>query len=402
MYTDETAVVCIDGVCYLLDTDVTCYHCGQVTLEYEAVDGKAYCEECYGALFTTCDDCDTVISRDDARTVGQQTYCDECFNEHFTTCDDCGCVVNLDYAFNIDGSSYCESCYSEIQTTCCNCGATISREEARSNDNDNDYCESCYPGDDSQTWSTGRFVPGHVYSEIGSHRKFGVELETSSCPDHSDLEGNTCFGCKEDGSITGKEFVSPPLSSDKGLAAIRHFCNLASEFEVDKACGYHVHFDITRECTANLKAIAEAYHVTYPLWASFVPRSRRTNHYCKRHDWSDFDDVITPDDFKEKIGCTDRYVWCNLSAYNKHGTVEIRLHSATLDPEKIVNWVRVHARFIDWAVKHTIREIRAYFQGTQEEQFVRLAAIWRDDELTDFYRHRIARFGTERALEEIC
>ena len=103
-------------------------------------------------------------------------------------------------------------------------------------------------------WEFRVFPPVGNFVEIGSRRRFGVELETSKCPDHEDIRDDTCFGCKEDGSIDGKEFISPPLSSDRGLEAIRHFCEVAQKFEVDKKCGFHLHLDMTGESVESVKS----------------------------------------------------------------------------------------------------------------------------------------------------
>ena len=435
------AIVRIDGQEYVTDTDTQCADCGFYFREFgvtraadgqdycagcypkrfalcdncgeetprdesKTVDGESYCATCYDEKFTKCESCGEVIARDDAHCYNGDVYCETCYDEHFTICSACSETIPQDESHNSDcGDVYCETCYSEAYTSCDSCGDEISRDDALYTDN-GCYCQGCYPeeGEDKTEWDMGHFSPSQVHTEIKSRRKFGVELETSSCPDHGSLEGRTLFGCKEDGSISGMEFVSPALSSDKGLGIIRDFCRLAERngFQVNKDCGFHAHFDVSRECVANLKSIALAYHLTYDLWSSFVPRDRRGNNYCKRHDWDprEFDDLLTRDDYRAKIGCLDRYVWCNVSAYYRHGTVEIRLHSATLDPEKIVNWVKAHARFIDWAVKHTAHEIKSYFAGDFAERFQALAEIWRDAELTEFYRNRARKFGTHyRALQ---
>jgi formylmethanofuran dehydrogenase subunit E len=440
----ESAIVYIDGTPYYLDTDSQCSDCGFYYQESRirrvdgadycpaclaerftectecgefiprddaiSVDGEDYCESCHDERFATCANCRKTVARDDDahfvdRRRGGGWYCGDCFNEHFATCCACDEVIPQEESHTVNGDTYCDNCYCEHYTSCESCGEEIACDDAFYSDN-GVYCTDCAPDgeNDGAQWDMGAFSPSRVFREMKSHRRYGVELETSSCPDHGSLEGRTLFGCKDDGSIKGMEFVSPALSSDKGLGEIREFCRLAERngFKVDKNCGYHAHFDISREPAANIKAILVAYHATYALWASMVPPDRRRNHHCKCHDWqpSEFDDVLTQADFRSKVGCIDRYQWCNVSAYYRHGTVEIRLHSATLDAEKICNWVKAHARFIDWAVKHTPWEIRNRFQGSPSEQFQALAEIWDDTGLADFYRRRAEKFGTcYRALQ---
>jgi hypothetical protein len=228
-------------------------------------------------------------------------------------------------------------------------------------------------------------------------------LETSECERYQELQGETYFGAKDDASITGKEFISPILSSDKGLEAIREFCRMARRFEVDEKCGFHLHVDLGKEDISGLRRVALAYRLTEKLWAKFVPESRRGNHYCQplayapsrlgrvetREDWDNF-----------LCDCGDRYKWANWQAYYAHRTVEIRLHTSTLDPEKICNWVKAHLRFVDWAIAHDETEIRESLTHYElDAQFGALAEIWADPALADFYARRAAKFGYSFAKE---
>ena len=219
-------------------------------------------------------------------------------------------------------------------------------------------------------------------------------METSECPDCEDLQGNTCFGCKEDGSIDGKEFVSPVLSSDAGLEAIEDFCRQAERFAVDSKCGFHLHLDVGACTTAELKRVVLAYLLTEKLWHAFVPKMRRDNQYCKP---LGFDaDAIDNTDGRYEVSrlSADRYRWCNVWAISAHSTIEIRLHSATLEAEKICNWVKVHTRFVDWATRAADRQIAALDGLDLAEQFAQLRAIV-GRELADFYLVPARKFGTE-------
>jgi hypothetical protein len=222
-------------------------------------------------------------------------------------------------------------------------------------------------------------------------------LETASCDHYGELRGKTVFGCKDDGSIDGKEFVSPILSSDAGLEAIDTFCDLAArhEFAVDKKCGFHAHFDLGEESIDALRRIARAYLKTQNLWLRFASESRRENHYCQHIDWDSetIDRQETTGDFYNFAQNLDRYQWCNFAAYAEHSTVEIRLHTSTLDEDKISNWVKAHARFIDWAVSATDEEIDG-LPSNLSAQFDMLCEIWADESLAVFYRRRAKKFGT--------
>jgi hypothetical protein len=292
------------------------------------------------------------------------------------------------------GDDYCHDCYYDRYTTCDSCNAEILRDEAYCNDNGT-YCEGCYSERDGE-WDSRHFhVATPTYVEIRSTRKFGIELETSECGDYFDLDGETKFGCKEDGSIDGKEFVSPVLYGDEGLSEIRRFCRLARNFKVDGKCGFHAHLDMGDLTVAQLKAVAYAYHKTYAIWAAFVADSRRSNHYCGAHDYdrSGLSAIADSDDWRSFCN-RDRYVWCNVAAYNEHKSIEIRLHSATLEPEKIVNWIKAHVRFIDVVKDMTFGQIERRLSGPVESLFSALSRIWDDSELSAFYADRAEKFGT--------
>jgi hypothetical protein len=213
------------------------------------------------------------------------------------------------------------------------------------------------------------------------------------------MEGNTVFGAKEDGtSGVVREFVSPVLQGDEGLDAIAEWCKQAGGFEVADCCGYHLHVDCTGLGVRNRKAVALAYALTYRIWASFVPDKRRANRYCHSGAWSSYDILHNTWDQLMRELAGSRYRWCNWMAYSRHNTVEIRLHTGTVEYAKIVNWVKAHVRFVDWAAGHTADEVYAKLSGkSQSELFDLMCGIWGDDKLSGFYRRRAAKFGYDYA-----
>jgi len=398
-----------------------CSECGEATDDFACNDdGEYFCSSCYDDKYVKCEVCGNEVLKENAHSSSSDDwYCSDCYYEHFCNCEHCGRETdNEDAHCSADGDSYCESCYSELYVSCEECGCEVDRDSAFCA-NDCCYCEGCYPGEGSQGngWDYGKFRAGAFYKEIRSQRKFGVELETFKCEGYHGLEGETCFDARADGSIKGMEFTSPVLSSDEGLNAIRKFCKLANnqDFEVDKDCGFHAHFDVKELSSEEKQSVAYAYLLTYDVWAAFVNSSRRDNHYCKKVQWGRNDlETLTNDYAWRKFSCeTDRYVWCNLNAHYKHGTFEIRLHTATLDEEKVCNWVKAHTRFIDWAASKSLDEINEIFGhyeiscwADQEDRAGRtaqalkrkfrvLTTIWADAELSDFYGRRAIEFGTD-------
>jgi hypothetical protein len=400
----------------------SCANCGEELSREDArtsADGVDYCQSCYDDNFTTCHNCQNEVSTDKALSAGRRgrdeyDYCPDCFNELFARCCSCGNVHPQDDCTTDDsGETYCADCYSEYYTSCEQCGAEISRDDAIYTE-DSCYCGDCAPSGNDREWEPAcSFRPSASYREIGSHRKFGIELETSQCSGFDDLEGDTVFGAKEDGSISGMEFVSPVLSSDAGLDEIRDFCRRADyhNFDVDSKCGFHAHFDVRDLSVAQLKSVCYAYHKTYCAWSSFVPEKRRENHYCREHCWTtlDLDEISDFEGWNRfakggtwnyRSDATDRYAWINVKAYARHGTLEVRLHTATLEQGKICNWVKAHARFIDCVRNLTFKQIDSLFGDNAHTQFNGLSKIWKDGDLTDFYAKRAAKFGTHYIVRE--
>jgi hypothetical protein len=236
-------------------------------------------------------------------------------------------------------------------------------------------------------------APEVHYNLVGSTRRFGVELETSRCPNHRDLNGQTIWECKRDCSIEGMEFISPILYGDEGLAEIESFCQIAQNkrFAVNSSCGYHVHLDASNESEDSLKAIAYAYRRTYALWCALVPDSRSDNRMCGAPDY-DCDEIVAETTFDYFVGRRDRFEFVNWRAYLVHGSIEVRLYQGTLDATEICNWIKIHARFIDVVSRRTFEEIDAMFSGSMEAQYGALTAIIGSD-LSAYWFNKSQGYG---------
>jgi hypothetical protein len=170
-----------------------------------------------------------------------------------------------------------------------------------------------------------------------------------------------------DGSC-GYELVSPVLEGEAGIEEMKKATTAleAAGATVNKACGFHVHFDAS---TMSMKAVRNLFK----LWLkfedvldTFQPASRRgnTNTYCRSNLPQEFADAAghrgacddafrridacgTMDELKQLYPC--RYRKLNVHSYFRHRTLEVRHHAGTTDPEKIAHWVRLMARLFDAA-----------------------------------------------------
>lgn len=235
---------------------------------------------------------------------------------------------------------------------------------------------------------------------LDSDRRFGVELETCTPASRYNLGGlqgaltPLGFANKGDGSIRGQEFYTRDvMRGQTSLDKVAQATELINDkCEINETCGYHLHCDLSVCNTPQIKSVALAYHYTYPLWANFVEAGRATTSWCPRHHWNR-DDIRG---IRDKMGVNDfscrqdRYQWINFAAYNSFGSVEMRLHEATLDPLTVTNWVKANVRFIDGVQNLSeAKIIRIFANKSINDLYREFRMIWMDHEVSSFYAARL-------------
>ena len=107
------------------------------------------------------------------------------------------------------------------------------------------------------------------------------------------------------------------------------------------------------------------------------------------------------DDWREFVDCGpahDRYCGVNLHAYSDHNTIEIRIHSATLDADKVINWVKAHIRFVDGVKDLTMAQVAHRFGGDNlQKKYDSLAWILADEKLSTYLAERTGNSGLHLA-----
>lgn len=396
---------------------IECADCGTWTRYPNSAPGRELCGNCYCAKYVDCYRCGERANRGEHVhcDADDEDYCETCYDRLFTRCDSCDYDVSRDSVHRYRRSEYCGSCYDEQFGDCAGCGDRYHHDDlSYHSDYEESYCSSCYPSDDEDSDEDSddsdyggcsakhfRHLTDDTCQHIGSLRTYGVELETDNCDGYSDLDSRTYFSAKDDGSIRGKEFVSGILRGDRGLEAIKEFCDLAADFKVADSCGYHLHVGVRDLTDDQRRAVCVGYALTQSFWFSLVPKARRENGYCRALRWS-ANEALDCNDFYYFAESQDRYQWFNLAAYAEHRTFEVRLHSGTLDGDKVCNWVKAHVKFIDWCASQSIDSIVAAFSGcTDQERFEWMCEIWGDDGLCEFYRKRAEKFGFHYRRETI-
>jgi len=347
-------------VCPVCAINLDYYRCSGCNKWFHGSIGGWLCNECaMAAGWDVCEGCGDWLDPDDQHVGMHDVYCESCWYETFADCSSCG-----------------DMCYSEDMH----------------NYHDDLLCDDCYSNHNRRDWEPAGFSGREVYNKMCSKRKYGIELETSICPNHTELDGDSDWGAKPDGSISGKEFVSDIFYGDDGLAAVDRLCAFAEnhDWSTDWRCGYHVHLDVSNETADSRKAIALAYLLTYKVWTSFVSNTRANNNHCgpSNTNSAEIYKITNWDNFARH---QRRYEWISFNAFAVHSTFEIRLHDATLDAEEVCNWVRGHATFMDWAANAGWHKVKcALLCKDKAGRFDVIAQVWQDAgcaDLVDYYRN---------------
>jgi hypothetical protein len=160
-----------------------------------------------------------------------------------------------------------------------------------------------------------------------------------------------------DGTLgSGIEVVSPVLKGQNGLNQLRKVAAAleAHGARVNRTCGLHVHVGAKGLTPLHIQCILNRYSMMEEVIDSMMPRSRRgnDNHYCQSirslmsqdcsgllsRRWASLEEMAR--------SISRRYYKINLAAYLRHGTIEFRHHSGTVNPNKIVNWVLFCLNFV--------------------------------------------------------
>jgi hypothetical protein len=148
--------------------------------------------------------------------------------------------------------------------------------------------------------------------------------------------------------------------------------------KVNDTCGLHVHLDARYIKTeSELIQLCEQFKAALPIMNLMVPLSRVENtDYCR-----------------SGYSLNSRYYAINGTAWEKHRTLEIRLHSGTTDYTKIKNWITL-LRLIQKE-----KALHGKYVETPEQLF---EVIHPSEELKTYILKRIEKFEDQHAENEVA
>ena len=155
----------------------------------------------------------------------------------------------------------------------------------------------------------------------------GVEIEVIYSNDQDLRRGVSGLKAHHDASLGayGAEYkvLGPASKIVKRASSLLHilWCRRA---KITPKCGLHVHLDAREAQSSRLEQLFAWAYATQDTWFGLVPPSRRENCYCAK-----LMGPKTP---------WNHHAWINKSGHN---TVEVRLHSGTLNPHKMAGWLEV-------------------------------------------------------------
>ncbi len=308
-------------------------------------------------------------------------------------CDWCAEDVPQDEIETNNG--LCRVCQGDDARYCVSCDRRFHYDNmAYCDEHDAYYCDgcSCCGDDDTPTQrldtTTTRYIGAQRGNLLQSVRTFGVEIECLSPSDSATSDIINClpsgFGLTTDGSLSdgGIEIQTPKLAGFNGERTLRHACRVLNEqgCTIDRSCGLHVHLDtsdMARNDFRTLKHLWLFYLVFEDVLLSFLPRSRRGNTYCHRlNDRFHIDEIektasrreleqiwYRTDNHKNIItskkdkGHYTRYAGLNLHSLFHARHAEIRYHSGTMNADKILHWVNLHAQIFDYTIRSKPRPL---------------------------------------------
>lgn len=224
----------------------------------------------------------------------------------------------------------------------------------------------------------------------------GVEIELASKEDRNvvcdrifDAGLGKFVTVKDDGSIGSESHAGIPSKLREKFPHPHEICVLAKQSEfvevitklckvfreqlnvsVDKTCGLHVHLDMrSRKVETCFNNLVLSQQFLYGM----LPAQRRNSRYSY---------PVKGPTYRR---LDSRYHGINQQAYDKYGTLELRMHCGTTSDVKIINWIKLLIAIVD-APKFT-------YAPTNINDLQSLIGV--DNTIIGYVKSRIAKFAEQ-------
>lgn len=220
---------------------------------------------------------------------------------------------------------------------------------------------------------------------VKSPRIFSCEIEAGTTSSDSMMRIANAIpeeaGMGHDGSIqlpNAFEIQSPKLAGKKGETFVQETTKVLHHYRtmVNESCGMHIHLDgrgvispSRKTPPVELLQLWKAYLLFEDVTMSLLPYSRRRNDFCrpmgdafKLIELHTVSSLLDAEKlwYKERTWQTvaeqkgvhrheSRYFGVNFHSLLSDGHLEIRYHSGTTNPRKILEWANLHCLIMDAA-----------------------------------------------------
>lgn len=356
-----------------------CRCCGrswtEVTRSSYVRDYCIHCERRYASCFQ-CEACHRFYPM--VGGSNRPHLCNVCVTE-YSLCATCDCVC-LNTNIN---NGICSDCLNSNLVECAECGSLEDNEDLIDG-----FCSLCY---ENCVLEYDKITPEWIdKSKMGflTPRPFAVELEVID-PDRKLWQelSNQVWKLEDDRSLSegGVEYIGGPFAGQQAIDQITAWSTNAKKMvTVDVTCGFHLHFDCTRESESTIEKFVRFCVQIQNSVADLVSPSRQRQfknldddeecrNYCvelppypenlslENYVYNVCGDGIISKNSKYSIA---RYRWLNIHSYFYRGTLEIRLHQGTYNSEKILAWVELWLKlfeYIKYATEYPMTNVIDYF-----------------------------------------
>lgn len=320
---------------------------GPFTLVRSGNDSFNLCNDpCLGMHTAECNICH--LRALDGEIVPEPTpMCIRCRDQRTVTCTVCQTRFLIPENALGDARTVCPTCLpTRAECSLCHTiifGNNVIRSDAGDDDDEDREIILCRRCNDRP-----RPLPDTTFLENTSRRKVGFELEflaprTPNVAGLGRIKGDGSVGsAPEDAEIMkadkltqrggAMEFASVPAAGDTLFVLINRVGRAmrSAGAYANRTCGFHVHLDMSNTNEIQRGRIVTWWYRYEDIFRCMVSPSRRSSSYCRagRADG-------------------DRYRALNLTALNKHGTYECRLHQGTINSTKVKHWILLLLRFMD-------------------------------------------------------
>jgi hypothetical protein len=235
---------------------------------------------------------------------------------------------------------------------------------------------------------------------------YGIELEMSSLSIGSAQallnRAGLTWSVKPDGTRgVSAEAVSPILGAEtlaQCTTAARALS--AAGATVNKQTGYHVHLGADYYGLNGIANLVINWAAAHDTIGSLVAPSRLNNGFCRP--LSLIDAERTAEQVRNgRISNINggRYYSLNLASYDRHGTVEVRLHHGTLNGSKIKAWAEFCNAMAEAAKAGIMLEPADHAAATPAERLNNLAGLLRGLVGNEYLTSKTATYLNGRAEE---